>query len=87
MIKLPWNTYITFLDEKWNVVSENVKVREIPRAHELVYLQADNKYHRVCNVVYNVSNKKCDNILVVIENYTDDYNLIEKNVKNNLTNQ
>jgi len=78
MIRLPWNTYVTFLDEKWNVINDNVKVNKIPRAHELVYLQKDEKYHRVCNVVHNLTDKKCDNILVVIEYYTDDDKLNEK---------
>ena len=76
---------VTFLDNKWEVLKTGVNVSAIPRAHELVYL--NNQYYRVCNVIYNVIGDNCDNIFVVIELHTDDFKLIEKNKKNNLTNR
>jgi len=88
MIKLFWNTYITFLDEKWNIIKTDVKVSSVPTAHELVYLPDDGGYYRVCNVVHNIVTKtnKCDNIYVITEQHTDDDKLNEKKVRNNLTN-
>jgi len=63
------------LNEKWNVIKEKVFFRVIPRIHEIIYL--NKKYHRVVNVVHNYD--KEHNIFVIIEEYTDDYKLMEKN--------
>ena len=67
---------VTFLDNNWVTLKTDVKVAAIPRAHELIFFT--NKYYRVCNVVYNITDDKCDDIFVVIEQYTDDFKLIEK---------
>lgn len=70
---------VTILDEKWNVVREKVKVKHIPRTHELIFLPEHNKYYRVVNIVYNFT--KIQGIYIVIEEYTDDFAILEKKNK------
>tara|TARA_B110000211_G_C14070931_1_gene549944 strand:+ start:881 stop:1105 length:225 start_codon:yes stop_codon:yes gene_type:complete len=65
---------ISFLSEKWVVIDSNVKLKYLPRIHELVYL--NNVYYRVANIIYNIGNAQ--DIYIIIEEYTDDYNLFEK---------
>lgn len=65
---------ITFLDEKWEMISKNVKAKFIPRTHELIFIEEFGKYYRVANVVYNFKNGQ--GIYIIIEEYTDDYKLM-----------
>ena len=67
---------VTFLSEKWDVIKDGVKIKHIPRTNELVFLPEHNKYFRVVNVIYNFTGKQ--NIFIIIEEYTDDYALLEK---------
>tara|TARA_Y100001937_G_C7097248_1_gene320701 strand:- start:776 stop:1033 length:258 start_codon:yes stop_codon:yes gene_type:complete len=68
---------VTLLDEKWNVIDDNVDFNNLPRIHELIFLPKENKYYRVVNIIYNMV--KPIETYVVIEIYGDDYKLIEKN--------
>ena len=70
---------VTFLNEKWEVVREGVKIKHIPRANELVFLPEHNKYFRVANVIHNFNGEQ--NIFIIIEEYTDDFTLLEKQKK------
>lgn len=74
---------VTFLNESWKIVKTDVSVKAIPRIHEIVYLVDELKYYRVVNVVHNID--KNHTIYVIIEEYADDYALIEKKSKKNLT--
>ena len=65
---------VNFLDEKWNPIKLNVNLNFIPRTHELVFLNS--KYYRVANVIHNID--KSIAIYVIIELYTDDFNLLDK---------
>lgn len=67
------NYKITLIDEKWNVLKSNFKIKVIPRIHELFYLEDNKKYYRVVNVIHNI--RKEQEICVVIEDYIDDYGL------------
>lgn len=78
MIKLFKQHKIVFLDEKWNVLSPEVKVQSIPRIHELIYFTPEKRYYRVINVIYGVEVDKCKSIFVIIEQYTDDFKLMEE---------
>jgi hypothetical protein len=69
----------TILDEKWNVIKKKVKLKFIPRTHELIFLEETNKYYRVINVVYNFKN--IQGIYIIIEEYTDDFALLDKQKK------
>ena len=65
---------ISFLNEKWELMVSDVKLKYIPRIHELIYLNS--VYYRVANIVHNIG--QMQDIYIIIEEYTDDYNLIEK---------
>ena len=67
---------VTLLDEKWNVIDNNVKFDNLPRTHELIFIPKENKYYRVVNIIYNMNQPV--ETYVIIELYTDDYGLIEK---------
>lgn len=67
---------ISFLNEKWEVKLENVKLKFIPRTHELIYLKSEGIYYRVVNVIHNVSDSI--DIYIIIEEYTDDFALTNK---------
>jgi len=69
---------IIVLDEKWNVVKENIKINHIPRTHELIFLEEKNRYYRVVNIVYRFN--KTQEIFIIIEEYTDDFAIYEKKV-------
>ena len=69
---------VTILDEKWTIVKDNVKIKFIPRTHELIFLEEDNKSYKVINVIYNIKNGQ--DVYIVIEQYTDDVGLIEKKI-------
>lgn len=64
---------VNIIDEQWNTLKTNFKLKVIPRIHELMYLSDIEKYYRVVNVIHNINDKQ--NITVVIEEYTDDYGL------------
>lgn len=67
---------VSFLNEKWELIKDDVKVNDIPRIHEVIYMVEESKYYRVVNVVHNITFKQ--EIYIVIEEYTDDYALINK---------
>ncbi len=62
---------VNIIDEQWNIVKTNFKLKVIPRIHELMYLSDVEKYYRVVNVIHNINNKQ--NVSVVIEEYIDNY--------------
>ena len=68
---------ISYLNEKWELLAKNILVQSTPRVHELIYLTKLGKYFRVVNVVYKIDGNK-QNIHVIIEEYMDDYALLEK---------
>lgn len=65
---------ISFLNEKWEIILSNIKLKYLPRIHELVYING--VYYRVANIVYNIG--YVQDVYVIIEEYVDDYNLFEK---------
>ena len=67
---------VTLLDEKWNVVQNNLKLQSIPRIHELMFLPKEGKYYRVVNVIYSLY--KTIDTFVIIEQYTDDFKLLDE---------
>lgn len=66
---------VNFLNEKWVPIKLNVKLSFIPRTHELVYINS--KYYRVANVIHNIDKKS--EVYIIIEQYTDDLKLLDKN--------
>ena len=67
---------VTLLDEKWNIIDDNVNFINLPRVHELIFIPKENNYYRVVNIVYSMV--KPIETYVIIELHTDDYALIEK---------
>jgi len=67
---------ISYLNEKWELILKDVKVKAIPRTHEIVYILELTKYFRVVNVIHNIIGKT-QNSIVIIEEYTDDDALFE----------
>jgi hypothetical protein len=60
-------SYITLIDEKWEVVKDKLFVKSIPRSGELIYIVEYEQYYKVLNVIHNITKKQ--DIFVVIENY------------------
>ena len=71
---------ITFLNEKWETLKTCNSIEFIPRAHEIIYLPEFEKYFRVVNVVYNFT--KVQGVFIIIEEYTDDFELNNEDKKN-----
>ena len=69
---------ITFIDKKWNIIKDYVKVNAIPRTSELIYLSDGENYYKVNQVIHWPS--KNSKIYIVIESLSD----IEENIKNKL---
>ena len=65
---------VSFLNEKWVLMVSDVKLKHLPRTHELIYLNS--VYYRVANIIHNIGDVQ--NIYVIIEEYTDDDNLFEE---------
>ena len=49
---------ITLLDEKWNVIKPNIKVKYIPRCGELIYMEDITLYYEVINVIHYINNNE-----------------------------
>jgi hypothetical protein len=60
-------SYITLIDEKWEVVKDKLFVKSIPKSGELIYIVEQEQYYKVLNVIHNIGKKQ--DIFVVIENY------------------
>ena len=56
---------VTFIDNKWNRIRDNVRVDSIPRRDELIYLGKDEDYYRVTQVIHWPSQNS--KIYIVIE--------------------
>jgi hypothetical protein len=54
---------VTFLNSKWEIVKNNIKMNIVPQRDEYIYM--DDKYYNVLNVVHSMGKKH--NILVVID--------------------
>lgn len=54
---------VTFLNSKWEIVKNNIKMEIVPQRDEYIYM--DDKYYSVFNVVHSMGKKH--NILVVID--------------------
>lgn len=58
---------IGIMDSSWNIMVENVKVTNIPRIDELIYLELDEQYYQVKTVVHNIHKKQ--DIFVIVEKF------------------
>jgi hypothetical protein len=56
---------VTFIDNKWNRIRDNVRIDAIPRRDELIYLGKGEEYYRVTQVIHWPSQNS--KIYIVIE--------------------
>ena len=74
MFKIFKKYSISFLDKGWKPIFNHVKrLKFIPRQGELVFIEEENKYYKVINVIYYLNDKQ--GIFVIVEEFSD------KNVK------
>jgi len=58
---------ISLLDGKWELIRPVLKVKQIPRYGEFIYLSDEEQYYKVLNVIHNITGKH--EIFVVVEKY------------------
>lgn len=56
---------VSLMNEKWEMIIENLKVKYIPRTSELIYLDKQEQYYKVMNVIHNITNKH--EIFIIVE--------------------
>jgi hypothetical protein len=56
---------VSLMNEKWEMIIENLKVKYIPRISELIYLDKQEQYYKVMNVIHNMTNKH--EIFIIVE--------------------
>jgi hypothetical protein len=55
---------ITLISEKWERLENNIKMTNVPRYSEFIFLKKKNIYYKVENVIYSID-KKNDIFIVV----------------------
>jgi hypothetical protein len=55
------------MNDEWDIIIPNLKVRQIPREGELIFLDKEKTYYKVITVIHNITKKH--SIFVIIENY------------------
>ncbi len=64
---------ISFLNKSWEpIISQNRKVKYIPREGELIFIEETNRYYRVLNVIYYLNSNQ--GVFVIIEEFGDQIN-------------
>lgn len=56
---------ISLMDDKWDMIISNMKVKHIPRYGELIYLNNREEYYKVLNVIHNITHKH--EIFIIVE--------------------
>jgi hypothetical protein len=56
---------ISLMDEKWGMIVPKMSVRHIPRYGEFIYLNNQEQYFRVLNVIHNMTHKH--EIFIIVE--------------------
>jgi hypothetical protein len=56
---------VSLMNEKWEMIIENLKVKHIPRTSEFIYLDKQEQYYKVMNVIHNMTNKH--EIFIIVE--------------------
>lgn len=60
---------VTVMDESWKQLKINVKLTNIPRRDELIYLENLQTYYKVTNVIHYLNNKH--GIFIVVTKYSE----------------
>jgi hypothetical protein len=56
---------ISLMDNKWEMIIQTLKVKHIPRSGELIYLNSQEQYYKVINVIHNITKKH--EIFIIVE--------------------
>jgi hypothetical protein len=56
---------ISLMDDKWDMIIPKMKVKHIPRYGELIYLNNQEEYYKVLNVIHNITHKH--EIFIIVE--------------------
>jgi hypothetical protein len=56
---------ISLMDNKWEMIIQTLKVKYIPRSGELIYLNSQEQYYKVINVIHNITKKH--EIFIIVE--------------------
>lgn len=56
---------ISLMNEKWEMIIQNLKVKHIPRTSEFIYLDNQEQYYKVINVIHNMTSKH--EIFIIVE--------------------
>jgi hypothetical protein len=61
-----FNKYnISLMNEKWEMINQSLKVKYIPRSGEFIYLNNQEQYYKVVNVIHSMTKKH--EIFIIIE--------------------
>jgi len=63
---------VVIVDESFAVIRDDVKMRDIPRYDELIYLQENGPYFRVLNVIHYTNDKHVIYIVVKLTQIIDE---------------
>jgi hypothetical protein len=61
---------VTLMDESWNQLKINVKLKNIPRKDELIYLENLETYYKVTSVIHYLNNKH--GIFIIVTKYSEE---------------
>ena len=56
---------VSLMNEKWEMIIQNLKVKHIPRTFEFIYLDNQEQYYKVINVIHNMTSKH--EIFIIVE--------------------
>ncbi len=69
MINLFKRHSISFINKSWEPIGSKRRVKYIPREGELIFVEENNQYYRVLNVIYYLNKK--EGVFVIIEEFGD----------------
>jgi len=69
MINLFKRHSISFINKSWEPIGSKRRVKYIPREGELIFIEENNQYYRVLNIIYYLNKKQ--GVFVIIEEFGD----------------
>lgn len=58
---------VSLMNEKWEILIPNFKIKYLPRFGELIYLNDKEQYYKIINIIHNITNKH--EIFIIVEKY------------------
>lgn len=69
MIKIFKRHSVTILDRNWKVIKNKVKLRVIPRYGEYIYIEENEQYYKVLNIIHYLNNKR--GVFIIVDRFGD----------------